>query len=59
MLQTHGLYVDEAAKTALFDIIVSYDAPDRGAVLARVNNTLKESFPSYKFTMTLDEDISD
>ncbi|MBR0405024.1 MAG: hypothetical protein IJI68_07485 [Eggerthellaceae bacterium] len=59
VLQTHGLYVDEAAKTALFDIIVSYDAPDRGAVLARVANTLKESFPGYKFTMTLDEDISD
>ena len=59
VLQTHGLYVDEAAKTALFDIIVSYDALDRGAVLARVANTLKESFPGYKFTMTLDEDISD
>ena len=59
VLQTHGLYVDEAAKTVLFDIIVSYDALDRGAVLARVANTLKDSFPGYKFTMTLDEDISD
>ena len=59
VLQTHGLYVDETAKTALFDIIVSYDAPDRGVVLARVNNTLKDAFPGYRFTMTLDDDISD
>lgn len=59
VLQTHGLYVDETAKTALFDIIVSYDAPDRGVVLARVNNMLRETFPGYRFTMTLDDDISD
>ena len=59
VLQTHGLYVDEAAKTAMFDIIVSYDAPNRNTVIARVANALKEEFPAYQFKMQIDEDISD
>ena len=59
VLQTHGLYVDEAAKTAMFDIIVSYDAPNRNTVIARVANALKEEFPAYQFRMQIDEDISD
>lgn len=59
VLQTHGLYVDTNAKIALFDIIVSFDAPDREAVYARVAQALDEAFPAYRFTITLDADISD
>lgn len=59
VLQTHGLYVDEDAKTALFDVVVSFDAPDRNAVVARVARALDEAFPAYTFSLALDEDISD
>ncbi|RVU96837.1 cation transporter [Coriobacteriales bacterium OH1046] len=59
VLQTHGLYVDTNAKMVLFDIVVSFDAPDREAVCARVMQTLDETFPVYRFKTTLDADISD
>ena len=59
VLQTHGLYVDTNVKTAHFDVVVSFDAPDRGEVLARVNRELLEAFPEYKFIIVLDADISD
>jgi hypothetical protein len=59
VLQTHGLYVDEEAKNVLFDIIVSYDAPNRNTVIARVVNALKEDFPAYQFKIQIDDDISD
>lgn len=59
VLQTHGLYVDTNTKMVLFDIVVSFDAPDREAVCARVMQTLDETFPAYRFKTTLDADISD
>ena len=59
VLKTHGLYVDTSAKTALLDIVVSFDAPDREAVGAHVTQALEAAFPAYRFTTTLDADTSD
>lgn len=59
VLQTHGLYVETNIKTVLLDIVVSFDAPDREAVCARVAQALGEAFPAYRFKTTLDADISD
>ena len=59
VLQTHGLYVDTQVKTALLDIVVSFDAPDRREVLSCVSRQLNEAFPDYQFAITLDADVSD
>lgn len=59
VLQFHGLYVDEQLRGANFDLVVSFDAPDRHAVVARTIDALSEQFPDYAFAAVLDSDVSD
>ena len=59
VLQFHGLYVDENLKGANFDLVVSFDAPNRHEVLEHVLGELQERFPEYGFAAVLDTDISD
>ncbi|MGI6033343.1 MAG: cation diffusion facilitator family transporter [Coriobacteriales bacterium] len=59
VLETHGLYVDEKEKTVTFDLVVSFDAEDRHAVVERVRSGLATRYPDYKVSATLDSDISD
>ncbi|MBR2683861.1 MAG: cation transporter [Atopobiaceae bacterium] len=59
VLQLHGLYVDQEKHTVTFDLVVSFDAPDRSAVVDRVASQMRERFPEYRFTVVLDSDISD
>lgn len=59
ILQVHGFYVDESAKQARFDIIISWDAPNRRGIYDDVLARLREKFPEYTFNAILDSDISD
>lgn len=59
VLQFHGLYVDEEHHGANFDLVMSFDAPDRRAVIDEIVAELKEEFPAYSFVAVLDSDISD
>ena len=59
VLQVHGLYVDTELKGATFDVVVSFDAPDREAVRDSVTDRMHELFPEYAFVAVLDTDISD
>ena len=59
VLQFHGLYVDEELKGANFDLVVSFDAPDRHEVIDHVLEILQDRFPEYGFAAILDSDISD
>lgn len=59
VLQVHGLYVDSELKGATFDLVVSFEAPDREAVRTRVVQQMSEQFPGYAFVAVLDSDISD
>ena len=59
VLEAHGLYVDDAAKTVRLDIVVSYAAEDRDAVYQQFVSRLEERFPDYRFLTVLDPDISD
>lgn len=59
VLQIHGLYVDEELKGANFDVVVSFAAPDRRAVVDQVVASMSEAFPDYAFVAVLDSDISD
>lgn len=59
VLQVHGFYADEEVRQVSFDLVVSWDAPDRRAVLTRIVERLQEQFPDYTFRVALDSDISD
>ena len=59
ILEAHGLYADDTTHEASFDLVVSFDAPDRHAVVDDVREHLGRTFPDYTFSITLDDDISD
>ena len=58
VLEAHGFYLDEAAKVIQFDIIVSFDAPDRLAVYKKVTEKITAKYPKYELVCTLDTDFS-
>ena len=59
VLQMHGFYADEAAKSMKFDLIVSFDAKDRAAVLHEIEQRVKALYPAWQVCIALDYDISD
>lgn len=59
VLQMHGFYLEKPEKKIRFDVVVSFDAPDRRAVEKELENKLKTSYPEYDFTIALDIDFSE
>ena len=59
VLQMHGFYVDNAAKTMRFDIIVSFDAKDRHEVYREIYADVQKAFPEYSLQIGLDTDFSE
>ena len=59
VIQVHGFYADVEAKEVTFDLVVSWEASDRRAVIERVVKRLEEQFPDYHFYANLDADVSD
>lgn len=59
VLQMHGFYLSRTDKTVKFDIIISYDAPDRHKLYEQIVREVSEAVPGYKPVVQLDLDISD
>ena len=59
VLQMHGFYMDKAEKTLRFDIVVSFDAPDRGQVYREVCESVQEAYPDYALQVAMDTDFSE
>ena len=59
ILGMHGFYADENTKYASFDLVVSFDAPDRKAVIDQARSAFLERYPGYTVNIALDGDISD
>ena len=59
VMQVHGFYADVEAKEVTFDLVVSWDAPDRRAVIDAVLERMRQEFPAYAFHANLDADMSD
>ena len=59
VLQTHGFYLDEQEKTIRFDIVVSFDAKDRGAVHREVCEAVQKAYPGYALHVAMDTDFSE
>ncbi len=59
VLQLHGFYVNEEKKTIRFDVVISFDAPDRHAVHKAVFEKIQAMFPEYTLQIAMDTDFSD
>ena len=59
VLQAHGFYIDHQSKELRFDIVVSFDAPDRRAVWADICGKVSACYPDWTVLVALDSDLSD
>ena len=59
VLQVHGFYANVEDKEVTFDLVVSWDAPNRHAVVDEVLACVRQEFPDYHFRAQLDADMSD
>lgn len=59
VMEIHGFYLDKIEKTIRFDIVVSFDAKDRGKVYQEVLEKVKEAYPEYTLQVVMDTDFSE
>ena len=59
VLQMHGFYIDNDKKSMRFDVVISFNAPDRKAVFWEVFEDVTKAFPGYDVQMALDTDFSE
>jgi cation diffusion facilitator family transporter len=59
VLQMHGFFLDKNDRSMKFDIIISYDAPNRKQIYKEITKRVKAAFPEYTPQIQLDFDISD
>ncbi len=59
VLQMHGFYLNYEKKTIRFDVVISFEAGDRGALYREIVDKVQEAYPEYQFTVALDTDFSE
>lgn len=59
ILQVHGFYVDKKTKTISFDLVLDFSCQNKAEVKSSIIDSLKASFPGYKYVVVLDLDSSD
>lgn len=59
ILQMHGFYLNETAKSITFDIVVDFAADDRATVYRTIVDEVQGAFPDYSLRVAMDSDVSD
>ena len=59
VLQIHGFYADSQAHTMRFDVVISFDAPDRAAAHRAVVEAVKRAYPDYTAQIIMDTDFAE
>ena len=57
--QLHGFYLNKEKKTLRFDVVISFDAPDRMAAYEEVLADVQKAFPDYTLQAALDTDYAE
>ncbi len=57
--QIHGFYLIKEEKTMRFDVVISFEAPDRKAVYRAVVADVQKEFPDYQINAALDTDFTE
>ena len=59
ILQLHGLYIDEEAKSISFDIIIDFKIKNREEEYQKIYDEIQSKYKDYTINITLDIDVSD
>ncbi len=59
VLQMHAFYVSFAEQRIRFDVVVSFDAKDRDAVLRSITDKVQSAYPGYTLQIAMDTDFSE
>ena len=59
VLQIHGFYLDEENSTIRYDVVVSFDSPDRVKTYQKTIEEVQKAYPDYKVYGALDTDFSE
>ena len=59
VLQLHGFHIDKDEHHMRFDIVVSFDAKDRGEVYRQVCERVQEEYPGWSLEVAMDTDFSE
>ena len=59
VLQMHGFFADEAAKSMQFDVVIDFAAPNMEAAHAAVVKAVQAAYPDHTLTIAMDQDVSD
>ena len=57
--QIHGFYLIKDKKAMRFDLVISFDAPDRHAACDEAAEEVRKAFPDYQIQVTLDSDFAE
>lgn len=57
--QLHGFYLIKDQKTMRFDLVISFDAPDRKAAFEEVMADVQKAFPDYTLQGAMDTDFAE
>jgi len=57
--QIHGFYLTKETKNIRFDLVISFDAPNRQAVFQEVVAHIQAEFPTYDLQVVMDTDFSE
>lgn len=55
--EIHGYYFNKEEKTIRFDVVISFDSPDRQKAYAEVCRKAREAFPDYEMNIVLDTEF--
>lgn len=59
VLQLHGFYVDFEENKMRFDLVISFDAPDRREVFEAAYADVQKAFPEFEIQAIMDTDFSE
>lgn len=59
VLQMHGFYMDKEKKTMRFDLVLSFDSPDRTKAFKDIHDDVQKEYSDYTLQMAMDTDFSE
>jgi len=59
VLQMHGFYLTKETNTIRFDVVISFDAPNRRETYQQIAADVQKAFPAHQLQMALDTDFSE
>lgn len=59
VMQLHGFFFDPESRRMSFDVVVSFDSPDRMETMKQVRRKVFQWMPDLKLRIRMDADLSD